>query len=65
MKGKKYEGSPKKVMKEESDKENTLGVNKSLNCEVSQNPGFLNNPASFGFPFPVAGSMMLPPYYVP
>jgi hypothetical protein len=52
-------------MKEESDKENTFGVNKSLNCEVSQNPGFLNNPASFGFPFPVAGSMMLPTYYVP
>lgn len=61
----KYEGSPKKVMKEETDKENTLGVNKSLNCEVSQNPGFLNNPASFGFPFPGAGSMMFPPYYVP
>jgi len=27
-------------MKEETDKENTLGVNKSLNCEVSQNPVF-------------------------
>ena len=59
MKGKKYEGSPKKVT-EETDKENKFDMNKN----ISQNHGYLNNPASFGFPYPGAGGI-IPPYFVP
>lgn len=59
IKGKKYEGSPKKALKEEPVKDDKKSIDPR-----NINPNCMSNTASFGYPFPPS-SMYVPPFSFP